>query len=255
MNIVKVNGSPRIRGNTKRILNLCENSMEEILSNSSNKYETIDIYEWDLEWCKGCRVCLDLSELQCPRKDRLAVIKENLQQADGMIIGSPVYVEDVSGGMKNFLDRMSFNCHRPFLNGKPVYIYTSSASRSSKHALKTMKRAIISWGGNIVATDKFSMGKLMKQQEVEEKFSEIIRKRMQSMTKQIERNKVTLYGLIAFGIQKRYWGKKKGTADYDYWNSMGWLMPDCIYYNDVKISIIKKYTAIFISSTMEMCMR
>jgi multimeric flavodoxin WrbA len=34
------------------------------------------------------------------------------------VFASPIYVEDVNGAMKNFIDRMAYNCHRPRFFGR-----------------------------------------------------------------------------------------------------------------------------------------
>lgn len=149
--------------------------------------------------------------------------------------------------MKNFLDRMAFNCHRPFLKGKPIYIYTTSASTASKHASNTLKRAFISWGGNIIGTDNF----IIKNNTDLSKVEKILEKRMKTLVKMRKSKDVSLYNLISFGIQKKYWGKRKGTADYNYWKNMNWLNPKCIYYRDIKVNVVKKYITTFIVSIVE----
>lgn len=70
MKIIEINGSPRLNGNTNNILNLCENILIEIQhsNNCENKYERINISEYNSKYFKGCRICFDLSENKCPQK-------------------------------------------------------------------------------------------------------------------------------------------------------------------------------------------
>jgi multimeric flavodoxin WrbA len=248
MNVLEICGSPRSNGNTEYIMNLCEHEINKVCKPSDRiVYDKITIYHSNLAWCKGCRICFDVSEHKCPCNDDLLMIKNKMEEADIIIIGSPVYVEDISGGIKNWMDRMAFNCHRPFLNGKPVYIYTTSAAAASKHAIKSMKRAIISWGGNVKDHDNYIMGQKMNKEVAERTYGTIIEKRMHKMIEAYVLKSVSLYSLISFNIQKRYWKKKQNTADHNYWLKMNWFELDCIYYEPVKVTFLKKKLAILIS--------
>lgn len=58
-------------------------------------------------------VAYALGEDHCPLRDDVSEIKKKIDDADIIILASPVYVEDVSGLLKNWIDRMAFVCHRP----------------------------------------------------------------------------------------------------------------------------------------------
>lgn len=88
--------------------------------------ERISLGQLDLNTCRGCRVCFDKGEEKCPLKDDVLSIRDKMILADGILAASPVYVEDVNGIMKNWIDRMAFNCHRPAFAGKSAYIGLSS---------------------------------------------------------------------------------------------------------------------------------
>ena len=248
MRILEICGSPRQEGNTVHILELCNQKIQDrYISKDPIVYEIISIYNSNISWCQGCRICLHVSEHKCPLKDDLLKIKKKMEEADMILIGSPVYVEDISGGMKNWMDRMAFNCHRPFLMGKPVYVYTTSAAVASKHAISSVKRAIIAWGGTVIHSDNYRMGAKMDKEVLEKTYGAMIEKRMQRMIEAYQRIPVRFYSLIGFGIQKRYWRRKEHTVDYNYWAKMKWLEPDCIYYKPVQVNFVKKQVAILIS--------
>lgn len=252
MKILEICGSPRIKGNTEHIMELCEHQINNICKPGDKiVYDKIFIYNCNLGWCKGCRVCFNISEEKCPHTDELLIIKRKMEEADIIIIGSPVYLEDISGGLKNWMDRMAFNCHRPFLNGKPIYVYSTSAAFASSHAIKSMKRAIIAWGGNVIKGNNFLMGELMKYEDAEKKYGLIIKRKMQGLIEAYKKNSVSLYSLIGFGIQKRYWKKKEHTADYNYWMQMKWFDADSIYYHNIKGNFLKKKLAIILSGFIE----
>jgi multimeric flavodoxin WrbA len=48
--------------------------------------------------------------------------------------------------MKNWIDRMAFNNHRPAFAGKSAVIVTTSGMGSTSHTQKTMQYALMAWG-------------------------------------------------------------------------------------------------------------
>ena len=44
----------------------------------------------------------------CKFKDELTPILEDIAQADGLVLGSPIYFGDVTGQMRTFLERLAF---------------------------------------------------------------------------------------------------------------------------------------------------
>lgn len=49
------------------------------------------------EQCVGCTVCFEETESKCPHYTRLAPLTEALDEADVIILASPVYVYHVTG--------------------------------------------------------------------------------------------------------------------------------------------------------------
>ena len=56
------------------------------------------------EFCCGCTSCFKESETKCPHYDKLAAITQAIDEADVIILASPVYVYHATGAMKAFLD-------------------------------------------------------------------------------------------------------------------------------------------------------
>ena len=249
MNILLINGSPRINGNTMKILEIFETILNST-NKEENHYEYVSLSNQKIGICKGCRACFQTSEEKCPYQDDLLVIKEKLEQSDVIIIGSPVYVEDISGLLKNWIDRMAFNTHRPFLCGKPVYIFTTSGSGASKHAIKTLKHTFLAWGATMIAQDNFSMGTKMSLEDANTKFSNLIYDRTKTLMLCKAKKRIPLFSLIGFSVQKSYWkmkSSKENLVDVTYWSHNGWLDNECFYYQPVKVSIGKKAIVLIIS--------
>ncbi len=112
MKILACVGSYRKNGNTARVVDLIEGQLdaEAARQHEPLEMETVYLGHWDIGTCRGCRVCFDQGEERCPLKDDLLAIKTKMKEVDGIIIASPVYVNDVSGIVRNWLDRLAHVC-------------------------------------------------------------------------------------------------------------------------------------------------
>jgi multimeric flavodoxin WrbA len=84
--------------------------------------EIVRLSDYQLQTCRGCKLCCDKGEEYCPLKDDRDVLLEKMMAADGVVFASPNYSFQVSALMKTFLDRLGFAFHRPRFFGKT---YTS----------------------------------------------------------------------------------------------------------------------------------
>jgi multimeric flavodoxin WrbA len=109
MKIIAINGSPRKNWNTHILL---QNALDGAAS-TSYKPETGIIHLYDIDY-KGCRGCLECKRKdgkslgRCAIKDGLEPILKKLHEADGIILGSPIYLSEVTGQMRTFLERFLF---------------------------------------------------------------------------------------------------------------------------------------------------
>ena len=102
MKVVAVNGSPRKNGNTYSALNY----LEKIFNKNGIEFEIIHVGNSLIHGCTGCLTCRKTKDETCVFKEDL--VNDAIQimkDADGLILGSPVYFSDIPGTMKSFLDR------------------------------------------------------------------------------------------------------------------------------------------------------
>lgn len=59
-------------------------------------------------FCIGCAACFIKSETKCPHYEKLKYITDALDEADVLILASPVYVYHSTGAMKAFLDHYGY---------------------------------------------------------------------------------------------------------------------------------------------------
>jgi multimeric flavodoxin WrbA len=247
MKIISLVSSYRRNGNTSRIVELIENHLLSIAKTKKIdlEIERVQIGRCNINICRGCRVCFDKGEELCPLKDDLLSIRDKICKADGILAASPVYVEDVNGIMKNWIDRMAFNCHRPAFAGKVAYIVTTSGAGASNHTINTIKNAFTTWGISIAGQKKFRTGGLMDFIEMQDKYGSDCKNVAITLLEAVKNNSVpqpSLYSLIAFKIQQLSWqntSRSHDTFDYKYWQKNGWLEEDCNYYLPNNTNMLK----------------
>ena len=142
MKIIVVAGSPKKKGNTYKVTREIEERMKQM---GNVEFEYLFLKDADLKMCSGCFNCVKKGEDLCPVEDSRAEIENKMFEADGVILASPVYCENVSGLMKNFIDRFSFVFHRPRFFDQKLMVLATSAGGGLKETLDYLKKLQI-WG-------------------------------------------------------------------------------------------------------------
>ncbi len=105
MHVLLLNGSPRREGNT--FLALSE--IAGVLKTTGIESEIVSIGTKPVQGCTACRKCYELD--RCVFQDDLYnTVREKLQKADGLIVGSPVYYAGPNGSLCALLDRIFYSC-------------------------------------------------------------------------------------------------------------------------------------------------
>lgn len=81
-------------------------------------YELVSLSEYNLQVCKGCKLCSDKGEEFCPLHDDRDVLLDKMMHSDGVVFATPNYSFQVSALMKILLDRLGFVFRRPRFFGK-----------------------------------------------------------------------------------------------------------------------------------------
>ena len=118
MKVLVVMGSPR-KGNTYRA---AERICELMEVHGPVEFEYLWLRDANLLPCRGCAVCVAKGEEHCPNRDDLQAIVQRMDEADGVVLASPVYSWAVSGQFKVFVDRLSYIMHRPRFHGKQALV-------------------------------------------------------------------------------------------------------------------------------------
>ena len=107
MKIVAINGSHRgKKGYTQFLID----KLFEGAGNAGAQCETIVLAEHKINRCQGCRICQAQNNyLKCiyDGKDDVADLFDIMRSADILIYATPIYIFNMTGLMKTFLDRIT----------------------------------------------------------------------------------------------------------------------------------------------------
>jgi len=111
--VLGVCGSPRVGGNTERLLLEALKIAEE----EGAQTELVRLADKEIKPCDDCRSCKTTG--QCHKKDDFKAIYKKMTKADGIILSSPVYFGSATPQIKALIDRagtLSNRTGRPFEN-------------------------------------------------------------------------------------------------------------------------------------------
>jgi multimeric flavodoxin WrbA len=134
MKVLMINGSPHAKGNTA--IALAE--MQKVFTEEGIETEILHVGNQAIRGCIACNSCANNGK--CVFDDAVNVAAEKLQEADGLVVGSPVYYSSPNGTVLSFMDRLFY-----------------STGNANNHVPKHMKvgAAVVSCrrGGNTASFD------------------------------------------------------------------------------------------------------
>lgn len=181
------------------------------------------------EFCVGCTACFSESETKCPHYKKLSPITKAIDNADVLILASPVYVYHATGAMKALLDHYGWRwmVHRPEekMFSKQAVCISTAAGAGMKSTNRDMADSIFWWGvaktykyGIAVAETSWDRVNQKKKQKINRKLSGLAQKILADRKNIKPSIKTKLFFSVMRQMQKHGWNK----ADMDYWNAKGW---------------------------------
>lgn len=103
MKVLTINGSPHLHGCTDRALR----EVEETIRNEGIEITRINVGNKDIRGCIACGHCREHGK--CVFNDMVNEAAPLFDEADGVVIGTPVYYASANGQLRAFLDSLFFS--------------------------------------------------------------------------------------------------------------------------------------------------
>lgn len=105
MKVLLVNGSPHVNGNTFIALD----EMRKIFTSEGVESQILHIGNQDIRGCIACRSCAKNGK--CIFDDIVNESAHLFEEADGLVVGTPVYYASANATLIAYLDRLFFSTH------------------------------------------------------------------------------------------------------------------------------------------------
>lgn len=207
-------------------------------------FEYVFLSDYTLEYCRGCKICFDRGEEQCPLKDDRDVLLRKMTESDGVIFASPNYAFHMSARMKNLFDRTAFTNHRPMFFGRPCTAVVAQGTFGGGNIVKDLCTAGSNMGfhatkGCCVTTrEPMTEGRSRKLVQETRKAANRFYEALMRPTPAPSFFRLMLFRVTRSSIN----ALDDSYRDYRYYRDMGWFESD--YFHDTKLDPIKKLAGV-----------
>ncbi len=105
MKVLIINGSPRVNGNTSIALD----EMRKVFEEEGVNVEIVQVGNKDVRGCIACGRCRELGK--CVFDDVVNELAPKFEEADGLVVASPVYYASANATLIAVLDRLFYSTH------------------------------------------------------------------------------------------------------------------------------------------------
>jgi multimeric flavodoxin WrbA len=143
MKVIGFNGSPRKDGNTTILINHVFRELEK----EGIKTELVQLSEKEIHGCIACYKCFKNKDQRCAVKNDAAnEYIEKMTEAQGIILGSPVYFIDITPEMKALIDRTGFvsRANGGMHRNKVGAVVAAFRRSGAMHSVDTMNHFLLS---------------------------------------------------------------------------------------------------------------
>lgn len=158
MKIIAINGSARKNWNTHALLNSALEGAQSVGAQT----ELIHLRDLNFKGCRSCFACKlkgSPSLGRCAYADDLRPVLRKIDDADGLILGSPIYLSQVSSMMRAFLERLifqysNFDDHQTYYKGnlKTAFFYTMNSPAAYYEELYKTYEKMLGWDFEYMGT-------------------------------------------------------------------------------------------------------
>ena len=145
MKVLGINASPKgSESSTLKLVNAVLQGAEE----EGAKTEFVDIYQLTIGYCTACGACYANGE--CTLLDDFPELYEKMLDADGIVLGSPNYIDSITAPMKAVFDRMADAIHCQMFSGKFGCSVCTAGGQNEDEIVRYMNHVLIVLGATAV---------------------------------------------------------------------------------------------------------
>ncbi|HBL18780.1 MAG: hypothetical protein A2X36_17495 [Elusimicrobia bacterium GWA2_69_24] len=188
----------------------------------SARAEIVHLRDLKIDCCTHCEAC-HVASMRCPIKDDVTPLLEKMLAADGIILATPNYINQVTGSLKVLLDRSSHFIHCKRLLGKYLCGVVSSGSGTQDGLVLDYIRYYgrvcgAQYSGGVSACAYRLEAAFPEALNLGRKFARDIgtRRRYPAQLRLIEKGKAHFRTIME--MRKGHWKE-----EYAYWQTQGWL--------------------------------
>ena len=251
MKILAIIGTPtRDAGYTVRTVRAIEESLAPV---DDMQMEYLYLEDLNLQRCQGYLTCIKQGEQHCPFSSDVAELTGKMAAADAVIFASPVHCFNVSTLMKNMIDLLVYQMHRPAFFGKQAVIVTTAAGAGQKGVLNYLEKTVSNWGFDVISRLGTHAG-LFAEPAYQSKLRRAADRLAVKLIRAVEAKKIPAPG-IAELINFRVWrsvikrSREASPYDWQHWQNSGWL--DQPYYFATRVNPVANVLAACVEKLIE----
>ena len=221
MKVIGLNASPR--GTESRTLQLVKAVLDGAKSEGADT-ELVDIYDLRIEYCTACGSCYAKGE--CILADDFQDLFDRMMNADGIVLGSPNYIDSITAPLKAVFDRMADAIHCQMFTGKFGCSVCTAGGSGHDEVVSYMNHALTNLGAITVGGVGVAIGRDPAALEAAQKqASELGKKLAQSIRGEHKypKEEEILKARRAYFCELVKYNKAVWRHEYDWWVEMGWI--------------------------------
>ena len=217
MKILALSGSPRGQKSQTRVL--AEKVLEAARAKGA-EVEFVDLAKARIGFCQACEVCHQGPD--CVLQDDGKAILRKMLAADGLILASPVYLNQVTAQMKALLDRTSHFIHCMRLMGR----YAAAVTTSGGGGGADVQQFLQNYGYLVGAQFVGGVDARMPLKDADFNAAAALG---EALVTAIRDGKIYPDQVQIIEERKRYFArlmaqrKEQWPYEYEYWRAQGWL--------------------------------
>ncbi|MDD1716201.1 MAG: flavodoxin family protein [Methanolinea sp.] len=154
MKVLGLSASPR--AGESRTLQLV-NAVLQGAESMGAETELVDIYSLEIGYCTACDTCHVSGD--CTLIDDFPDLLEKMMNADGIVLGSPNYIDSIAAPLKAVFDRMAGAIHCQMLTGKYACAVCTSGGTNYEGVVEYMNHVLSALGATTVGGVGVSLGR------------------------------------------------------------------------------------------------